>query len=179
MADSLFSIDGTVILVAGGAGGLGAPMAAAFAQRGAKVLIADIDASLAEKTAQTLAEKYKADARATTLDVVSTPSCATAVNQAVSAWGRWMASSMRPAFIVSPVRLILTIAHGSARSKSTSPERFGSTRCRANHGGSACRSHYYARVGVECGRQSALCRLCREQSGCGAVLSENYIRMYW
>ena len=88
MADSLFSIDGTVILVAGGAGGLGAPMAAAFAQRGAKVLIADIDASLAEKTAQTLAEKYKADARATTLDVVSAQSCATAVNQAVSAWGR-------------------------------------------------------------------------------------------
>lgn len=88
MVDSLFSIDGSVILVAGGAGGLGTPLAAAFAQRGAKVLIADIDASLAEKTAQALAEKYKADIRATALDVVSAQSCTTAVNQAVSVWGR-------------------------------------------------------------------------------------------
>lgn len=88
MSDSLFSIDGRAILIAGGAGGLGAPMAAAFAQRGARVLIADIDGPLAEKTARDLAEKHQADVRATALDVVNVKSCSAAIDQAVSAWGR-------------------------------------------------------------------------------------------
>lgn len=88
MADPLFSIDGSVILVAGGAGGLGAPMTAAFAQRGAKILIGDIDAQLAEKTARDLVKRSGADVRATTLDVVSTQSCAAVVEKAISTWGR-------------------------------------------------------------------------------------------
>lgn len=88
MADSLFSIDGTAILVAGGAGGLGAPIAAALAQRGAKVLIADIDAQRAEKTASELTAAHKADVRACALEVVSAQSCAAAVALAMSAWGR-------------------------------------------------------------------------------------------
>jgi 3-hydroxybutyrate dehydrogenase len=43
VTDPLFDIGGRVILVAGGAGGLGAPMAKALVQRGARLLIADID----------------------------------------------------------------------------------------------------------------------------------------
>jgi NAD(P)-dependent dehydrogenase (short-subunit alcohol dehydrogenase family) len=88
MNDPLFVIDGRVMLVAGGAGGLGTPLAAALAQRGAKVLIADIDAQRAEKPARELAATHKADVRACALDVVSPQSCAAAVDLAVSAWGR-------------------------------------------------------------------------------------------
>lgn len=88
MNDPLFVIDGRVMLVAGGAGGLGAPLAAALAERGAKVLIADIDAQCAEKTARELAATHKAEVRACALDVVSPQSCAAAVDLAVSAWGR-------------------------------------------------------------------------------------------
>ena len=88
MADQLFSIAGCIILVAGGAGGLGAPMAAAFAQRGAKVLIADIDVQLAEKTARELIKKGATNVRATALDVVLPQSCTEAVEQALITWGR-------------------------------------------------------------------------------------------
>jgi NAD(P)-dependent dehydrogenase (short-subunit alcohol dehydrogenase family) len=88
MNDPLFAIDGRVILVAGGAGGLGAPLTAALAQRGAKVLIADIDAQRAEKTARELAAVCTTEARACALDVVSPQSCAAAVDLALSAWGR-------------------------------------------------------------------------------------------
>lgn len=88
MDDPLFAIDGQVILVAGGAGGLGAPLAAALALRGAKILIADIDAQQADKTASELSTKHKADVHSCVLDVVSPQSCETAVKKAVSAWGR-------------------------------------------------------------------------------------------
>jgi NAD(P)-dependent dehydrogenase (short-subunit alcohol dehydrogenase family) len=88
MNDPLFGIDDRVILVAGGAGGLGAPLAAAFAERGAKLLIADIDAQRSEKVASELAAAHNADVRACELDVVRAESCKTAVNQALSAWGR-------------------------------------------------------------------------------------------
>jgi NAD(P)-dependent dehydrogenase (short-subunit alcohol dehydrogenase family) len=88
MNDPLFDIDGRAILVAGGAGGLGGPLAAAMVQRGAKVLIADIDVPRAEEFARELAAAHKADVRACALDVVSTQSCTAAVDLAVSAWGR-------------------------------------------------------------------------------------------
>jgi NAD(P)-dependent dehydrogenase (short-subunit alcohol dehydrogenase family) len=88
MSDPLFAIEGRVMLVAGGAGGLGAPLAAALAQRGAKVLIADINAEHAQRTARELAAAHKADVRACALDVASTQACAAAVDLAVSTWGR-------------------------------------------------------------------------------------------
>ena len=87
MADPLFDIEGRGILVAGGAGGLGAPMAKAFAQRGAKVLIADIDERLAFETANGLRD-IGGDVRATVLDVTSSASCSAAVDLAVANWGR-------------------------------------------------------------------------------------------
>jgi NAD(P)-dependent dehydrogenase (short-subunit alcohol dehydrogenase family) len=87
MADPLFDIAGRVILVAGGAGGLGAPLAKAFAQRGAKVIIADIDEPLALATARGLRDDG-GDAHGTVLDVTSSASCSAAVDMAVTKWGR-------------------------------------------------------------------------------------------
>ncbi len=83
-ADPLFSLEGRVILVAGGAGGLGAPLAKAFAARGAKLLIADIDERMAGETAKAIG----GEARATPLDVTDAASCEAAVKLAVSTWGR-------------------------------------------------------------------------------------------
>lgn len=85
--DPLFQVAGRSILLAGGAGGLGAPLARAFAQRGAKVLIADIDAERANETAAVL-RRDGHQAAATQLDVVSNESCGNAVDAAVRQWGR-------------------------------------------------------------------------------------------
>ena len=68
--DPLFDVAGRSILVAGGAGGLGAPLAQALARRGAKVLIADIDAKAADNVAQAL-QREGHQAKATQIDVVS------------------------------------------------------------------------------------------------------------
>ncbi len=87
MADALFDVDGRSILVAGGAGGLGAPLAQALARRGAKVLIADIDAKAAYNVAQAL-QRDGHQASATQIDVVSATSCADAVGETVRLWGR-------------------------------------------------------------------------------------------
>jgi NAD(P)-dependent dehydrogenase (short-subunit alcohol dehydrogenase family) len=84
MTDPLFTLEGRVVLVAGGAGGLGAPLAKAFARRGAKLLIADIDEQLASETAK----RIGGDVRSTALDVTDTASCETAVKLATSTWGR-------------------------------------------------------------------------------------------
>jgi NAD(P)-dependent dehydrogenase (short-subunit alcohol dehydrogenase family) len=88
MPDPLFEIEGRVVLVVGGAGGLGAPIAAALAERGAKILIADIDAQRANDVARQLAAAHKTDVHACGIDVVSADSCKAAVDRAVSAWGR-------------------------------------------------------------------------------------------
>ncbi len=87
VTDPLFDLAGRSILVAGGAGGLGAPLAGAFAQRGARLLIADIDGKRAEETAQGLRHDGHR-AAAMQLDVVSAESCAAAVDAAVRQWGR-------------------------------------------------------------------------------------------
>jgi NAD(P)-dependent dehydrogenase (short-subunit alcohol dehydrogenase family) len=84
MTDPLFDLHGRIILVAGGAGGLGTPLAKGFAQRGAKVLIGDVDGGLAAKVAKDIGDS----ARATALDVTNAASCDAAVKLAVSTWGR-------------------------------------------------------------------------------------------
>jgi NAD(P)-dependent dehydrogenase (short-subunit alcohol dehydrogenase family) len=87
MTDPLFTLDGRTIIVAGGAGGLGRPLAEGLVQRGARVLVADIDERAAGETAAALrAQGGAADAIA--LDVVSSTSCASAVAHAVTTWGR-------------------------------------------------------------------------------------------
>lgn len=87
MTDSLFDIRGSVILLAGGAGGLGAPLAKAFVDRGARVLIADLDERLAAHTAERLQGRGD-EAASIALDVTDPKSCTAAVDKAVSAWGR-------------------------------------------------------------------------------------------
>lgn len=82
--DPLFDLDGRVILVAGGAGGLGAPLAKALAQRGARLMIADID----EKLAGEAAKGIGGEARATALNVTDSASCEAAVKLAVATFGR-------------------------------------------------------------------------------------------
>ena len=85
--DPLFDIEGLTIIVAGGAGGLGAPLARALAGRGARLMIADVDAGAAGR----LAEELAADGAAAAfigLDVRDPASCAAAVAAAARRWGR-------------------------------------------------------------------------------------------
>ena len=86
-ADPLFDVEGRSIVVAGGAGGLGAPLARALCQRGAHVMIADIDARRARELASNLAEAGGV-AASVPLDVMDVASCAGAVDAAVQTWGR-------------------------------------------------------------------------------------------
>lgn len=87
MSDPLFGLEGSAILVAGGAGGLGAPLAQALVARGARVVIADIDAVQARDTAERLSQQGGL-AHPAQLDVVDAASCAAAVEQTVAACGR-------------------------------------------------------------------------------------------
>jgi NAD(P)-dependent dehydrogenase (short-subunit alcohol dehydrogenase family) len=86
-ADPLFDVGGLAIVVAGGAGGLGAPLARALAQRGARVVVADIDARRAHDVAADIAVQG-GDALGVALDVVDAASCANAVDAAVQRCGR-------------------------------------------------------------------------------------------
>lgn len=86
-SDPYFSVTGLSVLVAGGAGGLGAPLARALSARGARVVVADLD----EGRARTLADELSAageEAIAVRLDVVDAASCVTAVDVAVRQYGR-------------------------------------------------------------------------------------------
>ncbi len=86
-SDPYFSVAGLSILIAGGAGGLGAPLAKALSARGARVVVADMD----EGRAGTLADELIAaggEASSVRLDVVDGASCAAAVNLTVRQYGR-------------------------------------------------------------------------------------------
>ncbi|HQT64052.1 MAG TPA: SDR family oxidoreductase [Acidocella sp.] len=85
--DPLFAIAGQNILVAGGAGGLGWPIAQELAQRGANVAIADLNEAKAASCAEAL-RRLGAQALATGLNVTSRASCAAACQHVVAAWGR-------------------------------------------------------------------------------------------
>lgn len=87
MTDSLFDLSGRAILVAGGAGGLGAPLATALARRGARLVIADVDDAVAQSTAEELVSEGH-EAIACPLDVVETASCEAVVARVVEAFGR-------------------------------------------------------------------------------------------
>jgi NAD(P)-dependent dehydrogenase (short-subunit alcohol dehydrogenase family) len=85
--DPYFAVAAQSILVAGGAGGLGAPLAKALSTRGARVIIADLD----EDRARSLAAELTAtgnEAIAVQLDVVDGASCTAAVDAAVRQYGR-------------------------------------------------------------------------------------------
>lgn len=85
--DELFDIGGRGILVAGGAGGLGAALAGALAARGARVMVADMDGDRARVLAETLGGPGEA-AASTMLDVTDPQSCQAAVEATVERFGR-------------------------------------------------------------------------------------------
>ncbi|HUH01950.1 MAG TPA: SDR family NAD(P)-dependent oxidoreductase, partial [Kofleriaceae bacterium] len=83
-ADPLFDVAGSNILVAGAAGGLGAPLARALAKRGARLMLADMNADGAKDLAR---ELDASDAHACRLDVTDEDSCGAAVEQSVERLG--------------------------------------------------------------------------------------------
>ncbi len=85
MSDSLFDVSGRTVLFAGGAGGLGSALALAFAQRGAKTAIADIDEGRAKRLAATLPG---AGHFGFYVDVRRDDSCKQAVATALGQFGR-------------------------------------------------------------------------------------------
>jgi NAD(P)-dependent dehydrogenase (short-subunit alcohol dehydrogenase family) len=82
--DPLFDVAGRNILVAGAAGGLGAPLARALAVRGGRLMLADMNVDGAEGLAR---ELDGPDAHACRLDVTDEASCAAAVAQSVERLG--------------------------------------------------------------------------------------------
>lgn len=85
MGDPLFDVGGRGVLAAGAASGIGAVLARALAERGARVLVADIDA----EAARAVAEGLPGDGHGSVgLDVRDESSCAAAVDAARAAGRR-------------------------------------------------------------------------------------------
>lgn len=82
--DPLFDITGKRVLIAGGAGGLGRVLAAALADRGARIAVADIRQDAAKDTMASLAGSGHASFR---LDVRDETSCNEAVEKCRAALG--------------------------------------------------------------------------------------------
>ncbi len=80
-------LDGRVAVVTGGGGGIGLACGVALAEAGACVIVADIDAVLAEQGASAIAAAG-GDAHAVLLDVTRTDSIVDAVGQVVADHGR-------------------------------------------------------------------------------------------
>jgi NAD(P)-dependent dehydrogenase (short-subunit alcohol dehydrogenase family) len=85
-ADPLFDVAGRNILIAGAAGGLGAPLARALAQRGARLMLADMNLDGAEGLARELGVLDGAS-HACRLDVTDEASCTAAIEQSVQRLG--------------------------------------------------------------------------------------------
>jgi NAD(P)-dependent dehydrogenase (short-subunit alcohol dehydrogenase family) len=80
-------LDGKVAIVTGSASGIGRASAQAFADAGAKVVVADIDAAGAEETARVI-RKEGGDAIPVTVDVTDEASVAAMVDATLSHYGR-------------------------------------------------------------------------------------------
>jgi 3-oxoacyl-[acyl-carrier protein] reductase len=80
-------VDSKVVIVTGGAAGIGRATAERFARAGARVAIWDVDATRGEALAAALTEAGHA-ARFTTVDVTTAGSVEQATSALVAAWGR-------------------------------------------------------------------------------------------
>jgi NAD(P)-dependent dehydrogenase (short-subunit alcohol dehydrogenase family) len=80
-------LDGKVAIVTGSASGIGRASAQAFADAGAKVVVADIDAAGAQETAQRI-NKDGGDALAVQVDVTDESSVAALVDTTLAHYGR-------------------------------------------------------------------------------------------
>lgn len=76
------------VLVTGGASGIGKATAAAFAQQGADVVVADFNIEQAETVAAALSELPEVNAFAVQYDAAEPESCRTMVDQALAKLGR-------------------------------------------------------------------------------------------
>jgi NAD(P)-dependent dehydrogenase (short-subunit alcohol dehydrogenase family) len=85
-AADLFDLSGKVAVITGGAGGIGVVYARALCEAGASVLVADLAADAAERTASELAAEGHA-AAGTAVDVRSAESAAAMATAAVDAFG--------------------------------------------------------------------------------------------
>lgn len=81
------TIDNRIVIVTGGAGGIGAAIAQRFANEGAKLAIADIDADAAKTTVAAIAANG-ADAIPIATDVTQKNSVVTMVKATLDRWGR-------------------------------------------------------------------------------------------
>jgi NAD(P)-dependent dehydrogenase (short-subunit alcohol dehydrogenase family) len=85
--DTLFRLDGKVALIAGGYGGIGAPVCQALAARGARIAVAGHDATKASRCADEL-KGHGYDAWSDTFDARSQPETERLVEAVVNHFGR-------------------------------------------------------------------------------------------
>lgn len=86
--DELYRLDGRVAVVTGAARGLGARIVQRLAEAGADVLVTDLDADGAERTAAEAGERWSRRAISRQLDVADPDSIAAAAQVAVDELGR-------------------------------------------------------------------------------------------
>ncbi len=86
MAD-LFRLDDKVAVIVGGAGGIGEALGHGFAEYGAKVAIADMNAERAEQVAQDIQSRFKSEAVAFQVDVTDEESVTRLAEQVMARFG--------------------------------------------------------------------------------------------
>lgn len=84
----LVSLTDRVAVVTGGGRGLGKAIAARLAEAGARVLVGDVDETLAKTAAADLADRYGVEAAGAAMDVTDSASVRAAADLAVERWGR-------------------------------------------------------------------------------------------
>ncbi|MCU5746326.1 glucose 1-dehydrogenase [Staphylococcus sp. SQ8-PEA] len=83
-----FKLDGRVVIVTGGAMGLGKAMAQALAQAGANIVIADINLPIAQKTAHHISEAEQVTAYAIEVDVTEPQAVENMAHSVVKEFGK-------------------------------------------------------------------------------------------